>query len=175
MAVLSGGGDASRVVDYDPFVVFTRPANTTAYTALDVLGIADAGTAANAGSAIHRFRNAGPWGGSVLPIAAELMIANASIPANMAGFRLHLYSSSPTAILDNAAFDLVSGDRSAYQGWLEFPTPLDLGSTLFSQAVYIGSKFSLASNDLFAQLQTLGGYTPASGTEYQIRLHLVRA
>lgn len=175
MAVLSGGGDASRVVDYDPFVVFNRPSNTTGYTALDVVGIADAGTPANAGSAIHRFRAAGPWGGSVLPIAAELMIANTALPSGMAGFRLHLYNASPTAILDNAAFDLVSGDRSAYQGSFDFPTPTDCGSTLFAQAVYIGAKFKLTTADLFAELQTLGAYTPASGTEYQIRLHLVRA
>lgn len=109
---------------------FNRPDNTTAYTALDVVG--------SATSAIHTLSSIGPNGGYVLIQSAELFIANTSVPSGMGAFRVHLYSSSPTAILDNAAFDLVSGERSAYLGYADLPTPLDLGSMLYTQADYSG-------------------------------------
>ena len=39
----------------------------------------------------------------------------------MAAFRLHLYSAAPDVVADNAAWDLASaGDRSKYQGYLDF-------------------------------------------------------
>lgn len=153
-------------------VSITRPDNTTAYTAGDVIGIADSGTPANAGSAIHTLSGIGPSGGYILLQSAALLIANTSVPAGMAGFRIHLFSSSPTAALDNAAFDLASGDRAAYMGFFDLPTPADFGSTLYAQADYIGRQIKLAagSSSLFAEIETRGAYTPASATVYELRL-----
>ena len=153
-------------------VSITRPSNTTAYTAGDVIGIADSGTPANAGSAIHTLTGIGPSGGYILLQSAALLVGLASVPAGMAGFRVHLFSSSPTAALDNAAFDLASGDRAAYMGFFDLPTPADFGSTLYAQADYIGRQIKLAagSSSLFAEIETRGAYTPASGTVYELRL-----
>lgn len=162
---------------YRSQVAITRPSNTTAYTALDVIGIADVGTPANAGSAIHTFTSVGPSGGYVLVQSVELFIGSTSVPSGMGAFRLHLYTASPTAILDNAAFDLASGEVANYVGYVDLPTPQDFGSTLYSQADYPGRliKLASASTSLFAELQTIGGYTPASGTVYTLRIKTLEA
>lgn len=158
-------------------VTITRPSNTTAYTAGDVIGIADAGTPANAGSAIHTLSNIGPSGGYVLVQSVSLVIANTSVPSGMGAFRVHLYSSSPTAILDNAAFDLVSGETALYMGYVDLPTPQDLGSTIYTQTDYPGRLIKLAadSTSIFAEIETRGAYTPASGTVYSLRVNTLEA
>ena len=158
-------------------LTITRPDNTTAYTAGDVIGIADSGTPANAGSAIHTLSNIGPSGGYVLIQSVRLMIGNTSIPAGMGAFRLHLYMESPTAILDNAAFDLVSGDVGKYAGYIDLPAPQDFGSILVTQADYPGTLIKLAagSTSLFAELETRVAYTPASGTLYDLRVLTLEA
>jgi len=158
-------------------LTITRPDNTTAYTANDVIGIADSGTPANAGSAIHTLSNIGPSGGYVLIQSVRLMIGNSSVPAGMGAFRLHLYMESPTAILDNAAFDLVSGDVGKYAGYIDLPAPQDFGSILVTQADYPGTLIKLAagSTSLFAELETRVAYTPASGTLYDLRVLTLEA
>lgn len=188
MATFLGGGDArieigaindgngSLTVDgkgYRSTVSITRPSNTTTYTAGDVIGVADSGTPANAGSAIHTLTNAGPSGGFILLQSAALLFSDAAVIANMAGFRVHLFSSSPGAVLDNAAFDLVSGDRAAYMGFFELPTPIDLGSSIYTQTDSIGRmvKLAAASTSLFAEIETRGGYQPASGSTIELRIN----
>jgi hypothetical protein len=158
-------------------VTVTRPSNTTAYTAGDVIGVADGTTPANAGSAIITLSNVGPSGGFVLLQSVRLMIGNSSVPAGMGAFRLHLYMESPSAILDNAAFDLVSGDVGKYAGYIDLPTPQDFGSILVTQADYAGTLVKLAagSTSLFAELETRGAYTPASGTLYDLRVMTLEA
>lgn len=162
---------------YRATVTITRPSNTTAYTAGDVIGIADAGTPANAGSAIHTLSSIGPSAGYVIVQSVELFIGNTSVPSGMGAFRLHLYTASPTAVLDNAAFDLVSGEVAGYVGYVDLPTPQDFGSTLYSQADYPGRliKLASASTTLYGELQTIGGYTPASGTVYTLRVKTLEA
>jgi hypothetical protein len=157
---------------YRAAVTVTRPSNTTAYTAGDVIGIADSGTPANAGSAIITLSNIGPSGGYVLLQSVRLMIGISSVTSGMGAFRLHLYMESPTAILDNAAFDLVAGDVGKYVGFIDLSTPQDLGSIAVSQTDYPGTLVKLAtgSTSLFAQLETRGAYTPASGTLYDLRV-----
>jgi hypothetical protein len=166
-------GSSSLTVDgkaYRAAVTITRPSNTTAYTAGDVVG--DTG-----GSAIITLPNIGPSGGYVLFQSVRLLIGNTSVPAGMAGFRLHLYTASPTAVADNAAFDLASGEVANYAGYIDLPTPQDLGSTLFTQADYCGTavKLASASTSLFAELETRGAYTPASATLYDLRVMTLEA
>jgi hypothetical protein len=169
---LAVGGKAYRAA-----VTITRPSNTTAYAAGDVVGIADSGTPANAGSAIIALPNIGSSGGYVLLQSIRLLIGNTSVPSGMAGFRLHLYTSPPTAVLDNAAFDLASSEVASYAGFCDLPTPQDLGSTLFAQTDYCGIaiKLASASTTLYAELETRGAYTPASGTLYDLRVLTLEA
>jgi hypothetical protein len=172
-AVPVGDNSGSLTVDgkaYRAAVTLTRPSNTTAYAAGDVVGIADSGTPANAGSAIITLSNIGPAGGYVLVQSVLLMIGNSTPPAS--AFRLHLYTESPTAILDNAAFDLVAGDVGKYAGYVDLPAPQDFGSIAVTQADYPGRELKLAaaSTTLYAILEARSAYTPASGTLYDLRV-----
>lgn len=165
--------NSSLTVDgkaYRTTVTITRPSNTTAYTAGDVVG--DTG-----GSAILTFTNAGPSGGFVILQSASLVFSDSSVPSGMGAFRLHLYSATPTAIADNAPFDLVSGERDTYMGYIDLSTPLDFGSTLYTQVDYPGRlvKLAAASTTLFAELETRGAYTPVSASTVQVRLNLLEA
>lgn len=171
------GGLAVNSKAYRAAVTITRPSNTTAYTAGDVIGVADSGTPANAGSAVITLPSIGPSGGYVLIQSVRLLIGNTSVPSGMGGFRLHFYTAAPTAILDNAAFDLVSGEVANYAGFVDLPTPQDFGSTLFAQADYPGTLIKLASGQtsLWAELETRGAFTPASGTAYNLRVLALEA
>lgn len=159
------GGKAYRSV-----VTITRPSNTTAYTAGDVIG--DTG-----GSAIINLTSAGPNGGYVIIQSVSLVFSDSAVPSGMSGFRLHLYSASPTAIADNTVFDLVSDERAAYMGFVDLPTPADFGSSLYTQTDYSGRLIQLAaaSSTLFAELETRGAYTPVSASTVSVRINLLEA
>ena len=168
----SDGSYASLVAggSYRSTATITRPANTTAYTAGDVVG--DTG-----GSAIITLASAGPSGGFALVQSISLVFSDSVVPAGMGAFRVHLYSVSPTAIADNAAFDLVSGERDTYMGFIDLPTPQDFGSTVYTQTDYIGRlvKLAAASSSLFAEIETRGAYTPVSASTVSIRVNLLEA
>jgi hypothetical protein len=171
LSVSDDGG--SLTVDGKAFrsvATITRPSNTTAYAAGDVVG--DTG-----GSAIVSLTSAGPSGGFVLVQSISLVFSDSVVPAGMAAFRIHLYSASPTAISDNAAFDLVSGDRNAYMGYIDLPAPLDLGSTVYTQTDYPGRliKLAAASTTLFAEIETRGAYTPVSASTVSLRINTLEA
>jgi hypothetical protein len=157
---------------YRAAVDITRPANTTAYAALDVIGT---GTGDDA---IITLSNIGPSAGFVLVQSIELVIGISAVPSGMSSFRLHFYSAKPAAAADNTAFDLTSGDRGNYIGYIDLPTPVDLGSTCFTQIDYPGKLFKLdtASTSLFCELQTIGGFTPAANSEvYSLRVKTLEA
>jgi len=148
----------------------TRPSNTTAYTANDVVG--DTG-----GSAIITLSGFGPSGGFVLIQSMSLVFSDSVVPAGMGAFRVHFYSASPTAIADNAPFDLVSGDRANYMGYVELPTPQDLGSTLYTQIDYPGRlvKLAAANTTCYAEIETRGAYTPVSASTVTLRVNTLES
>lgn len=145
-------------------VTITRPANVTAYTAGDVVG--GAITIATGMTSAQR----------VMITSVDLMPQIASIPAGMTSFTLHLYSvTPPSAIADNGAFDLPSGDRTSYLGSISVGTPADLGSTLYCQTDGVNRPVQMVgSASIFGYLVTAAGYTPANNSEvYQLRLHFL--
>ena len=168
----SDGTYASLVAGgaYRSTVTVTRPSNTTAYTAGDVVGD-------TSGSAILTLANVGPSGGYVLIQSAALIFSDSSVPSGMGAFRVHLYSASPTAIADNAAFDLASGERASYMGFIEFAAPQDLGSTIYTQVDYPGRmiKLAAASSTLYAEIETRGAYTPVSASTVELRVSALEA
>ena len=155
---------------YRSTVTITRPSNTTAYTVGDVVG--DTG-----GSAIISLTAAGPTAGFVLVQSISLVFSDSTVPSGMGAFRIHMYSASPTAIADNAVFDLVSGERANYMGYIDLPAPQDLGSSLYTQVDYPGRliKLAAASTTLFVELETRGAYTPVSASTVSIRMNLLEA
>jgi hypothetical protein len=150
-------------VGYSASVSVTRPANTTGYTAGDVVGAA---------AAALEFTSMGPSAGRVMIRSASLEIDRAALIETEAVYLLHLYSvTPPSALADNAAFDLPSGDRASYLGSISLGTPVDLGATLYIDTNNINKQVKLAGTSLFAYLQTVGAYTPESATVHKITLH----
>lgn len=152
-----------------------RPANTTPYSAGDVIGAADVGNAANAGSAVLEFANIGNPGGHIIVTDTDLRIDVSAAPTGMTSFRLHLYSASPpSALLDNAAWDLPAGDRASYLGYLDLGTPIDMGSTLYVQTGYQNKKLLMgASTSLFGYLVTNSAYPPSSAAVKAVGLNAI--
>lgn len=149
-------------------VVFIRPNNTTAYDASDLIGIADAGTPANAGSAIHELANVGPYAGAVIKVnKVALKFDILSVPAGMTTFKIHLFNASPTVILDNDPWvGVVLADREEFLGTITLGAAADLGSQVRSVVTAVNEEFKLAegSTSLFALIETVGGFTPAAST-----------
>jgi hypothetical protein len=170
------GGDvdgASITVDgkaYRSTAAFVRPSNTTAYTAGDVVG----GTG---GSAIHTLTTAGPSGGYVFIQSISMATYDTSVPAGMASFRVHFYNASPTAIADNAAFDLLTTDHGKYLGYVDLPTPQDFGSSIYTQVDYSGRLIKLAtgSTSLFIEIETKGAFTPVSAVTFDLAIVTLEA
>lgn len=152
---------------------FARTADITAYAAGDVIGINNAGSA---GSAIHAITTIGPAAGHIFITDVNFEIDITAVVSGMTSFKLHLYNASPDAIVDNVAWDLSSaGDRTKYLGFVDLGVPVDVGSTLYVQNIAVNKKIKLAaaSTTLYAQLQTVGAWTPASGSVFVIDIHTV--
>lgn len=151
---------------YDVAVSLTRTADTNAYTAGDVIGSATGSTAA------LTFANMGPSGQAIMITSAQLQTDASAVISGEAGYRLHLYNvTPPSALGDNAAWDLPSGDRASYLGYIDLGQPVDLGSTCYIEQNGINKQIQLAGTSLFAYLETRGAFTPASATVRKITLH----
>jgi hypothetical protein len=155
---------------YRSTVTFNRPSNTTAYTAGDVIG-------ATGGSAIHTLTTAGPSGGYVLIQSIAMATHDTSVPAGMASFRIHFYNASPTAIADNAPFDLLTADHGKYLGYVDLPAPQDFGSSIYTQTDYPGRlvKLAASSTSLFIEIETKGAFTPASAIAFDLAISTLEA
>lgn len=155
---------AQAAASFKSAVTITRPANATAYTANDVLG--GALTFSGVAPAI---------GGEVQIVSAELEADISAIPTGMTSFALYLYSvTPPSAIADNAAFDIPAGDRSSFIGKISVGTPADEGSTLYIRTNGINAQVSAAGSTIYGYLVTAGGFTPAGNSEvYKVTLHTV--
>lgn len=154
---------------YRSTVSFNRPSNTTAYAAGDVVG---SGT-----SAIHTLSAAGPSGGYVLIQSILMATHDASVPSGMSSFRIHFYNASPTAIADNAAFNLEIADHGKYLGYVDLPTPQDFGSSIYTQTDYSGRLIKLAtgSSSLFIEIETKGAFTPVSAVAFELAILTLEA
>jgi hypothetical protein len=150
----------------------TRPANTNTYTAGDVVGTAVAGT-----SIMTFSMTPTPVGAHYIIMGASLRIDLNAVPATMQGFNLHLFSSAPTGIVDEDAFNVIAADRDKYLGAIQFDTPTDLGDTLYTQRDNLNIKRKLAndSDTIYGVLQTVGALVGASGTVHTVKLHCVQA
>ena len=170
--IISDGGSTVTVDGkaYRSTVSITRPSNTTAYTAGDVIG-------STGGSAILTLTSIGPSGGFILIQSAALIFSDNTVPSGMGAFRVHFYNASPTAMADNAPFDLTSGDRASYMGYIDLSAPQDLGSTIYTQIDYPGRLINLAaaSTSLFVELETRGAYTPVSASTVELRVSTLEA
>lgn len=158
--------DIVASVGYASSVSLTRTADTNAYAANDILGSATGSTAA------LTFSSIGAGAGEILLTSVSLEIDASSVISGETTYRLYLYNvTPPSALGDNAAWDLPSGDRSAFLGYVDLGAPVDLGSTLYVENNIINKQITLASSSLYGYLVTNGAYTPTSSRVYVIKLH----
>lgn len=146
-------------------VSFTRPANTTAYAANDVVGTQTTG--------VVTFTNAARINAGSGYITKARIITNQA--ANAANYRLWLYNVAPTAIADNAVNTLLFADAAKLIGHIDFNLPVSSGSGSDAAAVLSGNvriAFAAAAGtrNIFAVLETLTVFTPASGQQYYVEL-----
>lgn len=142
----------------DVSVSFARPADTTAYGAGDVVG------------GPLSFAALGPAASAIMITSLQLEIDQAAAIAS--AFRLYLYAvTPPSALADNAVFDLPAGDRAAFAGYIDIPTIADLGSTLYVEASNINKQVKMTGTGLFGYLVTIAGYTPTSAAVHKITMH----
>lgn len=164
LAIASGGVLAAIGTAYGgtPLTI-TRPANTTPYTANDVVGGA------------LTFPLMGPSAGRIMLTSTQLELDISAIPSGMSSFFLALYNvTPPSALADNAPWDLPSGDRASFLGIVQLGSPVDLGSTCYVETNIINKQIKLAGTSLFGYLVTAGGFTPAANSEvYVATLHSV--
>lgn len=152
---------------YESKITVTRPANTTTYTAGDVVG------------GVIEFLGANPPAPArhMWLVDFDFRIDLSAIPSGMSTFTLHLFDTTPpSALADNAPWDgLSANDRPYYIGSIANITPVDLGATLYYVDDYITKKYKSVGSSLFGYLVTTAGYTPTSGEVYTLRINTVEA
>lgn len=110
--------------------------------------------------------------------AGHLMITSATLridggTAEATAWRLHLYGvTPPSALADDAAWDLPSGDRASYLGYVDLGTAVDVGSTQWVEALQINKHVALTGTSLFGYLVNLTTLTPAA-VAHVVTLHAV--
>lgn len=171
----SAGGSASAPahvvgVGRSDEASFTRPNDTNPYSANDVV------CNSTSAPAVLTFEDVGPSaGGEVWITAVGLRLDVAAIPAGMTRFRLHLYNAAPTPINDNAAYNLPSGDRAKYLGFVDLPDPVDNGDTLWTctEELYyhIRKQVTLVSGNMYGILMTIGAFTPTASAVKTVSVH----
>lgn len=149
-----------------PLVVFTRPADTAAYLANDVIG--------SATSAIHEAAGTGTASRLIQIQSAQLVVNLTSVTSGMTTFRLHLFDEAPGAIADNAPFAVAAADRTKYCGYVDLPAIAAVGGGFLNTSVdFIGRPLRLKSASFFFNLQTIGAFNTSSGTEFRVRFHCI--
>ncbi len=166
----SVGGSKRKVT-----VEFTRPANTTAYTAGDL--VIDSATAPTLMDFASLAREAGS-GGYI--VGARLTTDKKSITPQ---FRVHLFNASDatlahTTVGDNAPLKQLYADEAKYCGSFDLPamttpansTNSDLSRTQDDGALRKPFLCAAGSRSIYAALEAIDAFTPASGQKFTLTL-----
>jgi hypothetical protein len=167
-------GSATTVVG----VELTRPADTTAYTAKDV--VSDSTSAPT----VLTFANfARVNAGSGIIVRARLMTDQKT---NTAQFRLHLFHTAPTATNDNSPYLLLYSNAANRIGMIDFPAMTSEDSTNSTAAATMRPssdggfgppnlwyQAAAASRAIYGVLEAVTAFTPASGQKFYIELAAV--
>lgn len=108
------------------------------------------------------FASIGPSGGGAILITnTRLRVDANAVQSGETSYTLQLYTvTPPSALADNAAWDLPSGDRASYVGSIALGTVVDLGSTLWVEQTSLVKQITVPSGgSLFGYLVTVGAFT----------------
>lgn len=151
-------------------VSFTRPNDSTPYSAGDVVG--DTG-----GALVRVFSNVqnaiAVTGRQTTLRRAGLEIDQvAPVPVGTGVYLLHLYDALPTGIVDNAPYDLIPADRGKYQGYITILQPIGLTSTLYAQSDQgLTLRLAPGASNLWGILETVNAYTPSPNVVHVITIY----
>ena len=112
------------------------------------------------------------------PSAGRIMITSASLEidggtAEATAWRLALFNiTPPSALADNAAFALASGDRASFLGFIELGTAVDEVDSQWIEVHGINKQVKLAGTGIFAYLINRTTLTPAA-VAHIVTLHAV--
>ena len=157
------GGRTIRVA-----ATFARPADTSAYAALDTVSTSTSAPVVITFSNMARIN-----AGSGYITKARIMTDQKT---NTARFRLHLFHTAPTLTNDNAAFPLLWADRANRVGKIDFGAMTSEDATnstcaeSLNESVRLSFTCEAANTALYGILETLDAFTPASGQNFYISL-----
>lgn len=170
--LVSGAVSSNSVVSS---ATITRPADTTAYAAKDVVSNSTSAPVVLTFSGMAR-ANAGT--GTI--VRARLMTSQKT---NVALYRLHLFHTAPTVIADNSPYTLLYANAANRIGSIDFPALSTEDSTNSTAAAsmrpsYDGSynapnlwyKCKSDGTSLYGVLETLSAFTPDSAQTFFIEL-----
>lgn len=148
---------------------FTRADAADAYSAGDV--ISDSTTTPH----YLTFASVGVAGQTICINSSRIIANKAStnLAAPVTTFRLHLFSSAPTAIADNAALTTLAEADAApgkYLGHITMSAPIDIGYNWASQDDNINKFVTLVGTALYGILETVSGFTPTASAVKTIDL-----
>lgn len=161
------GGNLIRVA-----TEFTRPADTTAYSANDVVSDSTSGTTMQALANAARVS-----GGSGYIVGIRISTDKKSITPQ---FRIHFFSTNGATVSnDNAAWQdkyADVGKRIAYYDMAAMTTGADTTNSDMSRAVDMTMRipYVCAGTSLYFVLETLSAFTPASGQKITVAVFLDR-
>ncbi|MDD4781941.1 MAG: hypothetical protein PHT02_15250 [Tissierellia bacterium] len=154
--------------------------SNTRQTASDTILMGGAGVGAHsagdvvstAAGEILEFSTGLAAGASGIILSSLVTLNQNAVFSGGAGYYLYLYSASPTAIADNAAYNLPAADLSKYIGRIIISTLVDLGDTCAANDVSHNFDFTLASADtkLYGILSCIGGETTIDAKTVIIKL-----
>lgn len=146
---------------------FTRPADTTAYTAGDAIS--------NSTSAptIISFANASTATGTG-GIITGITISKSTAATGGARFRLYLYSTSVTAVNDNTAFAQTFANTEYMVAVQDFTLISTGTNTAFATENGLYIPYQCVATTLYAHLAVIENYTPGNAEQFRIVLHTIR-
>jgi hypothetical protein len=157
----SSGADIS-VSNPLPIALSTYSASATytpaasSHTAGDSVGVA------------AEFALGAPSGSLLRIVSASMLVAGGTNETST--WRLYLFSvTPPSALADDAAFTLASGDRASFLGYFDFAQLVDVGDTLYIEATP-NKVIRLTGTSVFGYLVNLTTVTTANVAR-TVRIH----
>jgi len=100
-------------------------------------------------------------GGAILITNTRLRVDASAVQSGETSYTIHLYTvTPPSALADNAVWNLPSGDRASYVGSIALGTVVDVGDTLFVEQTGLTKQIVVpAGGSLFGYLVTNGAFT----------------
>lgn len=150
---------------------FTRPGDTTAYTANDAVSDSTSASTVQQMSNFARYN-----GGTGYIVGARLSTDKKSITPRI---RIHMFNASnPTVAADNAQWKDSYADLSKRLGFFDLPamtTGADAANSDMSRALDMGLRIpfvtAAGTRSIYFLLETLDAFTPASGERFTLTLY----